>query len=71
LCYGNSKTLSLAPFVAARICTQCARRDVLLYDSLYNDARMGTFDLLDYARGCKSRVTGEQALDLSDAMGQT
>jgi hypothetical protein len=66
----NGKTLSLAPFVVARICTQCTRRDVLLYDSLYDDARMGTFDLLDYARGHKSRLVGAQAADLSDAMGK-
>jgi hypothetical protein len=65
----NGKTLSLTPFVAARVCTQCQRRDVLLYDSLYEAERMGSFDLLDYARGHKSRITGAQAPDLSDALG--
>jgi hypothetical protein len=63
------KTLSLVPFVAARICSQCGRRDVLLYDSLYKAARGGKFDLLDYARGHKSRLHGAEATDLSDALG--
>ena len=67
---GDGKTLSLTPFVAARICTQCERCDVLLYDSLYKAERVGPFDLLDYARGHKSRLGGEQAPDLSDAVGE-
>lgn len=67
---GQGGTLSLAPFVAARICAQCDRRDVLLYDSLYKSARMGPFDLLDYARGHKSRLGGTEAPDLSDALGE-
>ena len=66
----DGKTLSLSPFLAARVCTQCARRDVLLYDSLYKAASMGPFDLLDYARGHKSRLGGTQAPDLSDAVGE-
>ena len=41
----DGRTLSLAPFVAARVCTQCGRRDVLLYDSLHDAARGGRFDL--------------------------
>jgi hypothetical protein len=65
----NGTELPLAPFVAARICTQCKRRDVLLYDSLKEAKRQGTFDLLDYARGHKSRVGGKEATDLSDALG--
>ena len=68
---GDGKTLSLAPFVAARICTQCTRRDVLLYDLLHKAAPTGTFDLLDYARGHKSRLSGAQAPDLSDAWGRS
>jgi hypothetical protein len=59
----DGKTLSLVPFVAARVCTQCERRDVLLYDSLHKAERMGPFDLLDYARGHKSRLAGAQAPD--------
>lgn len=65
----DGRTLSLAPFVAARICTQCGRRDVFLYDSLHDAARGGRFDLLDYARGHKSRLHGAEASDLSDALG--
>jgi hypothetical protein len=65
----NGKMLSLAPFVAARICSQCGRRDVLLYDSLHEASRGGRFDLLDYARGHKSRLHGAEAADLSDALG--
>ena len=65
----DGKELLLAPFVAARMCTQCKRRDVLLYDSLKTAKGGGTFDLLDYARGHKSRVAGKEATDLSDALG--
>jgi hypothetical protein len=63
----DGRTLSLAPFVAARICGQCGRRDVLLYDSLHDATRGGRFDLLDY--GHKSRLHGAEAGDLSDALG--
>jgi hypothetical protein len=65
----DGQVLALSPFVAARICSQCGRRDVLLYDSLYEAARGGQFDLLDYARGHKSRLRGANATDLSDALG--
>ncbi|WP_354102072.1 MULTISPECIES: hypothetical protein [unclassified Bradyrhizobium] len=65
----DGRTLSLAPFVAARNCAQCGRRDVLLYDSLHDAARGGRFDLLDYARGHKSRLQGAEASDLSEALG--
>jgi hypothetical protein len=42
---------------------------VFLYDSLNSGKRGGTFDLLDYARGHKSRLYGTVATDLSDALG--
>ena len=64
----DGATLSLAPLIAARICTQCGRRDLVIYDSLYDAHRGGRFDLVDYARGHKSRLWGEQATDLGEAI---
>ncbi len=60
--------LSLEPFVKARICVWCRRRDVMLYDSLHEAKRGGRFDLLDYARGHKSRLGGAEAGDLAAAL---
>jgi hypothetical protein len=66
----DSSSLGLAPFVAARICNQCGRRDVMLYDSLYEAARGGRFDLLDYARGHKARLYAAEAQDLAAVLAQ-
>jgi len=66
--FADGGSLGLAPFVAARICNQCGRRDVMLYDSLYEPARGGRFDLLDYARGHKARLPGLDAGDLAEAL---
>jgi hypothetical protein len=43
---------------------------VVLYDSLYKGKRKVLFDLLDYARGHKSRLGNAEAPDLSDAVGE-
>lgn len=64
----DGSRLSLAPLMAARICSQCGRRDVVLYDSLYDAHRGGRFDLMDYARGHKSRLWGSEATDLAEAI---
>jgi len=64
----TGEKLHLGPYIAARLCTQCARRDVLIYDSLYDRKRGGVFDLLDFARGHKSRLGSHEARDLSDAL---
>jgi len=66
--FADGGSLGLAPFVAARICNQCGWRDVMLYDSLYESARDGRFDLLDYARGHKARLPGVDARDLAEAL---
>lgn len=65
----DGTTLPLAPFAALRACKQCGRRDVLLYDSLHDRKRGGRFDLLDYARGHKSRLAAAEAPDLGDSFG--
>lgn len=60
--------LALSPLAAARICRQCGRRDLLLFDALHEARRDGRFDLLDYARGHHSRVYGSAEPDLGEAI---
>ncbi|WP_058558020.1 hypothetical protein [Thiohalocapsa sp. ML1] len=60
--------LALSPLLAARICQQCGRRDVLIYDNLREADRGGRFDLLDYARGHSSRLKGSDETDLGEAI---
>ncbi len=66
--FPDGLNLSLAPLLAARICSQCGKRDVVIFDSLYDPRRGGRFDLVDYARGHKSRIWGSEAIDLGEAI---
>ena len=59
------------PVIAVRKCTQCARSDVLFFNSLYNTKRGGTFDLLDFARGHKSRQVSHLSPDLLRSAGRS
>ncbi|MEX0953635.1 MAG: hypothetical protein WDZ83_00305 [Rhizobiaceae bacterium] len=61
----DNSLLALSPLITARRCIRCQRRDVILYDALYNDKAGGVFDALDYARGHKSRYGAHQATDLA------
>jgi len=66
----DGSRLPLSPLAAARICEQCGRRDVLIYDSMADASTKhgGHFDLLDYARGHKSRRWGSRETDLGEAI---
>lgn len=65
----SGSRLSLAPFMVGRICIRCGRRDVQLFDSVY-ERRSGRFDLLDYARGHRSRYGAGRVADLAEALKQ-
>jgi hypothetical protein len=60
--------LQLAPYLVARACAHCNHRDLFLFDTLYEPKRGGRFDLLDYARGHKMRLTAARAPDLADLL---
>lgn len=62
--FEDGSTLSLAPFVTARQCLRCSRRDVFIFDTVR--PRFEKFDLLDFARGHKSRIDQSQAQDIRD-----
>jgi len=64
----DGSTLDLSPLLAARICSRCGRRDLLVFDSLHSTAPVGRFDLLDYARGHRSRLRGDESPDLGHAI---
>ena len=49
--FDDGVRLELGPLLRARICEKCDHRDVFLYDTLYDDAADGKFDLIDYGRG--------------------
>ena len=63
---GEAK-LPLAPFLAARICRKCGRRDVFFFDSIHDTRRLRA-DFLDYGRGHKSRLDGAAAPDMREAL---
>jgi hypothetical protein len=67
----DGSSLSLEPYVAARVCTRCDRRDLFLFDALYSRFNEGTFDLLDYGRGHKARLRGRDAPDLASSLPAT
>lgn len=61
----DERRLVLSPLVAARVCRKCGRQDISIYDSLNSPRKGGVFDLMDYARGHKSRYLANEAEDLA------
>lgn len=62
--FEDSSILSLAPFISARQCLRCLRRDIFIFDTVR--PKFEKFDLIDFARGHKSRIDRSQAQDIWD-----
>jgi tetratricopeptide (TPR) repeat protein len=63
LAIADEAPLRLSPLVSARICQECARRDVFFFDTIY-DRKPWKVDFLDYGRGHKSRFGQDAVGDL-------
>ena len=60
--FADGSTLSLAPFISARQCLRCSRRDIFIFDTVR--PKFEKFDLIDFARGHKSRIDRSHAQDI-------
>lgn len=60
--FADGSTLSLAPLISARQCLRCSRRDIFIFDTVR--PKFEKFDLIDFARGHKSRIDRSHALDI-------
>ena len=61
----SGESIALSPLVAARQCKRCLRQDVLLYDSAAIKGESAKkFDVMDYARGHRSKLGADSASDL-------
>ena len=61
----SGESIALSPLVAARQCKRCLRQDVLLYASAAIKGESAKkFDVMDYARGHRSKLGADSASDL-------